>query len=98
MGSDGHGAYLSGLSSKVYAECIEESHDCRISDANRLGTHAFRRGMAQDIVSAGGSLAVLLRAGDWHSKSFLAYLRDSQPEDEAVAQFVINISDSEVEF
>ena len=54
--------------------------------------------MAQDIVSAGGSLAVLLRAGDWHSKSFLAYLRDSQPEDEAVAQFVINISDSEAEF
>jgi len=72
--------------------------DCRISDANRLGTHAFRRGMAQDIVSAGGSLAVLLRAGDWHSKSFLAYLKDSQPEDEAVAQFVINISDSEAEF
>jgi len=71
--------------------------ECKISDASRLGTHAFRRGMAQDIVSAGGSLAVLLRAGDWHSKAFLAYLRESQPEDEAVAHFVINISDSEAE-
>ena len=53
--------------------------------------------MAQDIVSAGGSLAVLLKAGDWHSKAFLTYLRESQPEDEAVAQLVINVSDSEIE-
>ena len=27
--------------------------------------HAFKRGMAQDILAFGGSLAVLLRAGDW---------------------------------
>ena len=53
--------------------------------------------MAQDIVSAGGSLAVLLRAGDWHSKAFFKYLRESQAQDEAAAQFVINVSDSEDE-
>ena len=68
-----------------------------ISECHRIGTHAFRRGMAQDIVSAGGSLALLLKAGDWHSKAFFTYLRQSQPEDEAVAQMVINVSDSEEE-
>ena len=70
---------------------------CGVKDAVKIGTHAFRRGMAQDIVSAGGSLAVLLRAGEWHSKAFLTYLRESQPQDEAVAQVVINLSDSEDE-
>ena len=70
---------------------------CNIKDAGALGTHAFRKGMAQDVVSAGGSLATLLRAGDWHSKAFFAYLRDSQAQDEAVAQLVINASDSEPE-
>jgi hypothetical protein len=33
--------------------------------ADQLGTHALRRGMARDIVDAGGSLATLLRAGEW---------------------------------
>ena len=51
--------------------------------------------MAQDIIDAGGSLAVLLRAGEWNSSAFLAYLRQSQPQEVAVAQAVINLSDSE---
>ena len=63
----------------------------------RIGTHAFRRGMAQDIISAGGSLAILLRAGEWNSSAFLRYLRESQPQEEAVAQVVINLSDSDEE-
>ena len=68
-----------------------------VANAVQLGTHAFRRGMAQDIVDHGGSLAVLLKAGDWHSKSFFKYLRESQAEDSAVAQMVVNLSDSEGE-
>ena len=64
---------------------------------SKVGTHAFRRGMAQDIIDAGGSLAVLLRAGDWRSTAFLTYLRESQPQEAAVAQVVINLSDSESE-
>ena len=67
------------------------------NNGSRVGTHAFRRGMAQDIIDAGGSLAVLLRAGDWKSRAFLSYLRESQPEEAAVSQAVINISDSEAE-
>ena len=70
---------------------------CDIAVASNIGTHAFRRGMAQDIVSAAGSLAMLLKAGGWHSKAFLTYLRDSQIRDEAIAQLVINVSDSEDE-
>jgi hypothetical protein len=71
--------------------------ELQMPDAMHLGTHAFRRGMAQDIVSHGGSLAILLRAGDWTSKAFMTYLRDSQIQDEAVSQLVINASDSEPE-
>ena len=69
--------------------------ECGVKEYARCGTHAFRRGLAQDIVSAGGTLTVLLRAGGWQSKAFLTYLRQSQPEDEAVSQAVINLSDSE---
>lgn len=69
----------------------------KIPNASKLGTHAFRRGMAQDIISNGGTLAVLLKAGDWHSKAFLSYLRENQAQDEAVAQIVVNASDSEAE-
>ena len=64
----------------------------------QIGTHAFRRGMAQDIIDAGGSLSVLLRAGQWNSNAFLRYLREAQPQEAAVAQTVINLSDSEDEF
>ena len=62
-----------------------------------LGTHAFRRGMAQAILDEGGNLAVLLKAGGWTSSAFLHYLRDSQVQEVAVGQTVINLSDSEEE-
>ena len=60
-----------------------------------IGTHALRRGMPQDMIDAGGSLAVLLRAGEWNWSAFLRYLRQSQPQEAAVAQAVISLSDSE---
>ena len=63
--------------------------------ASRLGSHALRRGVARDIVSAGGSLATLLRAGDWRSTAFAAYLGENQVEDQAVANLVIDHSDSD---
>ena len=61
----------------------------------RVSTHAIRRGMAQDILDAGGSLAVLLKAGDWSSSAYLRYVRASQPQELAVAQAVIEMSDSD---
>ena len=63
----------------------------------RLGTHAFRRGMAQDIIDGGGSLGVLMMAGGGSSSAYTAYLRGAQFDDVAVAGALINLSDSEDE-
>ena len=68
-----------------------------VPDWQNLGTHAFRRGMAQDILDHGGHLSVLLQAGGWSSSAYLHYLRDSQVHDVVVGQAVINLSDSEPE-
>ena len=62
-----------------------------------LGTHAFRRGMAQEILDEGGNLAILLKAGDWTSSAFLHYLREAQVQDVAVGQTIINLSESKSE-
>ena len=62
-----------------------------VEHAAELGSHAFRRGMAQYIVSHGGSLAELLRAGGWH------YLKEAPLADVAVSQMVIDVSDSDDE-
>ena len=65
--------------------------------ANRLGSHAWRRGMAQDIVTSGGSLATLLRAGQWRSRSFMVYLQEQTLNEQAVAQLIIDHSEDELE-
>ena len=64
-------------------------------DAAKLGSHAWRRGMAQDIIKAGGSLATLLRAGQWRSGAFRVYLQEQALDEEAVARLVIDHSDDE---
>jgi len=51
--------------------------------------------MARGIVDAGGTLATLLRAGEWRSAAFTAYLREHHAEEGAVANLVIDHSDSE---
>ena len=89
---------LFSLTAKVFLRRIREyAAEAGISNAAKLGTHGFRRGMAQDIVDQGGSLADLLKAGHWHSKAFFAYLRESQTEDNAIAQMIVDLSDSEPE-
>ena len=66
-----------------------------LPDHERLGSHAFRRGMARDILDAGGSLAALLKAGDWRSAAFIAYLRENQAEETAVSRLVVDHLDPE---
>ena len=66
-----------------------------LHEAHRLGSHSLRRGMARDIVLAGGSLATLLRAGQWRSKSFMVYLQEQTLDEQAVAQLVIDHSDDD---
>ena len=66
-----------------------------LPSARRLGSHVLRRGMARDIVDAGGSLATLLRVGEWRSAAFVAYLRENHAQDNAISNLVIDHSDSE---
>ena len=68
-----------------------------LEDPERYGTHALRRGMAQDILDMGGQLPSLLKAGDWCSSAYLKYLRASQTDDTAVARAIMFFSDSEAE-
>ena len=66
-----------------------------MDELRRVSTHAFRRGMAQDILDLGGNVATLLRAGDWSSSAFLKYVRYAQPQEVAISQAVIDVSDSD---
>ena len=68
-----------------------------VEDWQNVGTHAFRRGMAQDIVDSGCPLSVLLRAVGWSSSAFAEYLRADQGQDGAVGQAVIYLSDSDTD-
>ena len=65
------------------------------SQSQYVGTHSFRRGMAQDILDNGGTLATLLRRGGWKSSAFQLYLRPEQIQDTAVGQLLIELSDSD---
>ena len=72
----------------------QDAAEVGLPEAERLGSHSLRRGMARDIVDSGGSLATLLRAGDWTSSAFVQYLRDNQME-ELAASLLVDHSDSE---
>ena len=72
-----------------------DAADAGVSEPARLGSHALRRGMARDIVQAGGSLATLLRAGQWRSRAFMVYLQEQTLDEEAVTRLLIDHSDDE---
>ena len=57
-----------------------------LEGAARASSHGFRRGMAQDIVDSGGSLATLLKAGGWCSSAYQQYQRDNHSVDVAASQ------------
>ena len=67
-----------------------------VPDALSYCLHDFRRGHARDMIDAGATLAQLLRAGEWSSPAFLAYLDLNQLEGDADTAAVI-IDDSEGE-
>ena len=59
--------------------------------------HAFRRGMASDMLAQGSSVAQILVAGGWRSSAFLRYLVRTDVDLEAACSFALNASDSEAE-
>ena len=86
------------LTAQAFVTCVREhALEANVDNPLTITSHAFRRGMAQDIVTHGGTLGELLRAGGWTSRAFLMYLRDSQIHDKAVAEMIIELSDTEVE-
>ena len=97
------GHFPSGYTGRIFnrsASCLlalmrKDAEQVGVSDAARLGSHAWRQGMARDIVHAGGSLATLLRAGQWRSRSFIVYLQEQSLDEDAVARLVIDDSDDD---
>ena len=57
--------------------------------------HDFRRGHAQDLLEAGASLMTILRAGEWRSAAFMAYLDTAEMEARAVLQAHLGQSSDE---
>ena len=59
------------------------------------GFHAFRRGMARDLLASGQQLSFILRAGGWRSSAFLNYLTSSGLDEREAMDFSMADSDSE---
>ena len=57
--------------------------------------HAFRRGMASDMLDSGAPLAQILIAGGWRSTEFLRYLIRKDADSFAACDFLLAQSDSE---
>ena len=61
----------------------------RLDKADRLGTHSIHRGAVRAILGAGGSLAQLLGAGQWHPAAYRLFLDSGVEETKAVASVPI---------
>ena len=48
------------------------------------GWHAFRRGMASDMLNSGSTIAQILMAGGWRSAAFLRYLTRRDVDERAL--------------
>jgi len=60
-----------------------------------VGWHAFRRGMAADLVKAGTPLAQVLTSGGWKSSAFLRYVLRHEAEEVAACGLERDESESE---
>ena len=63
--------------------------------ADTYGFHAFRRGLSQDLLSAGTPLRDILAACDWKSSTFAWYLARENIDKEAVLKAAAELSDSD---
>ena len=61
------------------------------------GWHSFHRGMAQDLLDAGSTLATILRAGGWRLLAFLRYFCGSTVDARESLEFALADSDSDQE-
>ena len=61
------------------------------------GWHAFRRGMARDMLESGSHLSAIMRAGGWKSSAVLSYLSKSQIDRREAVEYMVIDSESEAE-
>ena len=66
----------------------------QVEDADKVSSHGFRRGSAEEIFSRGGRLADILVAGDWRSPAFMEYLDRESVEEAAVLQSILDRDDA----
>ena len=66
-----------------------------VRDANKHRTHDIRRGHARDLQQSGASLMEILRAGEWRSAAFLAYMDKCELECDATLEAHLNESSDE---
>ena len=66
-----------------------------VSRWQEFGSHALRRGAAQDLLEGGGRLSEVLQAGEWASKAFLDYQNRQWLDEAALAEALCLNSESE---
>ena len=66
-----------------------------VPQAEYYRTHDFRRGHAEDLCRSGASLREILRAGEWKSPAFMAYLDLDKLERDLVVQAHLDESGDE---
>ncbi len=66
-----------------------------VANASRVGSHAFRRGATQDMVTSGTALSTILRLGGWRSASVLHYMAIDDLENRNYALKAAEDSDSD---
>ena len=76
-------AELSGA--KALAELRRRLAVLGEAEPERFRLHSFRGGHAMDVAQNGGRLAQILKAGDWRSPAFTAYLNASELETQVLA-------------
>ena len=59
--------------------------------------HAFRRGMATDLLASGHDWGAVMLAGGWRSTAFLDYLRSRELSAQAAGDNSFSFSDSEAD-
>ena len=84
-------------SAKAMAEMRRRLAKAGVAHAAEYRLHDFRRGHADDLARSGASLCTLLRAGDWKSAAFLAYLDTEDLAARAVLEASWQASDTEDE-
>ncbi len=100
------GAYMNSVPTCVQPFSGISPHEARaglrsllaavgIANAERYWCHDLRRGHAEDLRRGGATLAEILRAGDWKSPAFLAYLDLKQLELDRTCEVHLEDSDAD---